>query len=98
MSETDSSTSSISTSDKDNDHIIEAKENLLLEPIIYMNNSFEVCLLRIIHILFSEDNTMQHNRLHQYMDNSDWCNMIKDFFYENPNLDAFNQKLDIERC
>lgn len=86
MSETDSSTSSISTSIQDNDMIIEAKENFLLEPIIYMNNSFEVCLLRIIHILFSEDNTMQHNRLHQYMDNSDWCNMIKDFFYENPGV------------
>lgn len=86
MSETDSSTSSISTSLQDNDMIAENKENILLEPIIYMNNSFEVCILRMLHILFSEDNTIMHNRLHQYMDDSDWCNMIKDFFYDNPGV------------
>jgi hypothetical protein len=80
MSETDSSTSSISTSSRDSDMITEYKETILLEPIIYMNNSFEVCSLRFIHILFSEDNTIMHTRLHQYMDDSDWCNMIKEFF------------------
>lgn len=81
MSETDSSTSSAS-----DDMLTENKETVLLEPIIYVNNTFEVCLLRLIHILFSEDNTIIHNRLHQYMDDSDWCNMIKEFFYDNPGV------------
>ena len=81
MSETDSSTSSASDDMLDNNI-----NSDLLEPIICTNNSFEVCILRILHILFSEDNTMQHNRLHKYMDNSEWCNNVKEYFYDNPGV------------
>jgi len=78
---TDSSTSSIS------DDMFNINNDIdLLEPIFSKNNSFEVSILRILHILFSEDNTIIHNRLHQYMDNSIWCNNIKEFFYDNPGV------------
>jgi hypothetical protein len=81
MSETDSSTSSVSDDMLANNNDID-----LLEPIVCTNNSFEVCILRILHILFSEDNTIVHSRLHQYMDDSKWCDTIKEYFYDNPGV------------
>jgi hypothetical protein len=81
MSETDSSTSSAS-----DDMLANNNNTDLLEPIMCTNNSFEICILRILHILFSEDNTIVHSRLHQYMDNSMWCDTIKEYFYDNPGV------------
>jgi hypothetical protein len=78
MSETDSTTSSIS---EYNDNI---NHNNMLDPI--PNGNFELCMLRFIHIMFSENNVMCHNMLHQYMEDNEWCNSVKDYFYEFPGV------------
>jgi hypothetical protein len=82
MSETDSTTSSI-TEYIENLSITENYNNML-EPIA--NGGFELCMLRLFHLLFSENNVICHYRLHQYMDDNMWCNDVKDYFYEFPGV------------
>lgn len=77
-SETDSTTSSVSEYNemKNNDNMI--------QPI--PNSNFELCLLRFFHIMFSDNNVMQHNMMHRFMNDNMWCTAIKDYFYEYPGV------------
>lgn len=54
---------------------------------VKMNDSFEICLLRIIHLLFGCDGIINFDNLKLYMDmDKDECSDLLNFFIENPGI------------
>lgn len=98
----DSSTSSTSfEQDNDVSKVQLVKDNLreqLVQPImgkpftqLYSNNeiddSFELSLLRFIHLVFSKDGKINFNNLIKYMDmNNSKCQMLYEYFMINPGV------------
>lgn len=59
--------------------------NLLIN--LEIDDSFELSLLRFIHLVFSKDGVINTNNLTKYMNlNYDLCNQLYDYFLDNPGV------------
>ena len=99
-SESDSTTSTTSYEEEKFDDTIKMvnifKEQLI-KPVMYqsfnrqysdqeIDDSFELALLRFLHLVFSVDGVINFDNLTKYMDDSLSCNTLKEYFEENPGV------------
>lgn len=99
-SESDSQTSTTSYEEEKFDETVKAVNTLkdqLIKPVMYqsfnrqfseqeVDDSFELALLRFLHLVFSVDGVINFVNLTKYMDDGLLCNTLKEYFEEYPGV------------